>query len=1385
MATSRDLDEFHFYIQCHEAIQIVCDQAVLPCAENVIRDWHATKQIFLHSFNRQVTLQPCLHPTHCPARITDNKRRRQPHHCPVHPPPCQNCIQWCHAIESLFWSNGYPSWRNINPSKLFTDYVELAKAFAVSLPPGQSPTCLRDFDPASILKIMTKFGECHLNNPANHDVIQKVYQVRNNLCHKRIQDNLQVSLSTRNEFFDDIFNLVDLLENIHPTYFSTTQADDVRDHLQNIQTLPVTPEMEQRATRPLTAEMKQWMQQIVKDSEDELKEFMQKERKVLQDTMTDCTEAQTITLQDIITGQTNQQTITLQDQARQQTDKLTSHIDKASTSTEQTAKQRHEELQEDISHTEESAKKRHQELTSELEQLPERLIDKQEKITDVHLQGRIQKWRQQLKGHYLRNKREIRFGRRSIDIASMDELFVDLTYFEEQGNTTSEITSNVDSDSDLDTFFSCKDLEDTKRRKLESYKELFTLPDKHHILLYGEAGTGKTTHMSRIAYDWAKNEGYALSVRELLKFELVLVLDIRKFQSNQTLAEAIKRQLLPGATTDDIDQVLDCLRNKCLVLLDGFDEMPKGLKNHALSSPHLDYLFVMVTTRPHLRDHFCRRHKGYNLVQVSGFSKENVLIYIEKFFQKSNPNLAQKVQEIPLLQTMSSFPVLLVMICLLWEDSHEQDISFHSMTSLYKEAVSKYLNKPFDDKDGGLSKLEIQNVLLKVGEIALTELFANHMQIEEELFGNSDVVQTAIEIGLLVRAEGKLVDDSSVSFIHKTFQEFCAALYLSDLDSANQEEVLLRQLNKKNVDEMEHLLRFICGLNLQAARVIFPLVIQLKKSLSGSWMSDMRWELPALLLFEVDLSHSTNVEDRHHLHRQMQSSKLCCEKVKLNTAELLHYFGKNSDQFARDTWLNQIKIIDIQCEFSSIQTMLQGVGSMSLLEHAKVRIRKFEWMTPDIDVPPCQSLSELRLHTLDSDLVECNVISLASLLSFMPKLTKVSLNCIQLTGGLVIKPLILSQSLKEFHMSSSLLWRKEMCIVYVMPLVSLLSCMPALTKVSLDSIQLTSRLDGNPVILSQSLEFESVTEFDMRACTVHVMPLVRLLSCMPALPEVSLKGIKLTGELDCNPVILSQKKFEMSSSSSSSKHSVDVMPLVSLLSCMNAVTTVTLKDIELTGGLNGKRVILSKSLKEFDMSSSSSSCDCAVMPLVSLLSCMPKLLAVCISGIVLTGALDDNPVNLSKTLTTFYMSCHGLCGIYRIDVMSLVGLVRCMPGLTTVSLENAVITDLWNCNLEISSRKLKRFNIRSCTVSQDTLEYLRAYTPAQTKVSFVDCEDSDSRSCVIWHVQSSDSDVQGSDSDVQGSDSDVQGSDSDVQGSDSDVQDSFKQLPITMFFKPL
>ena len=56
-------------------------------------------------------------------------------------------------------------------------------------------------------------------------------------------------------------------------------------------------------------------------------------------------------------------------------------------------------------------------------------------FADPKIQIQIQKWREQLKDIYLLDRKGIRFGRSSIDVAEIDDLCVELELVEEQGKT--------------------------------------------------------------------------------------------------------------------------------------------------------------------------------------------------------------------------------------------------------------------------------------------------------------------------------------------------------------------------------------------------------------------------------------------------------------------------------------------------------------------------------------------------------------------------------------------------------------------------------------------------------------------------------------------------------------------------------------------------------------------------------------------------------------------------------------------------------------------------------------------------------------------------------------------------------------------------------------
>ena len=91
------------------------------------------------------------------------------------------------------------------------------------------------------------------------------------------------------------------------------------------------------------------------------------------------------------------------------------------------------------------------------------------------------------------------------------------------------------------------------------------------ILVYGEAGTGKSTLCKKLAYDWAKK----VEQSPLKNVPVVCALEFRKIQETETIVDAICNQLLSKDSTlgpDEIRKFIKANPDKIIIILDGFDE---------------------------------------------------------------------------------------------------------------------------------------------------------------------------------------------------------------------------------------------------------------------------------------------------------------------------------------------------------------------------------------------------------------------------------------------------------------------------------------------------------------------------------------------------------------------------------------------------------------------------------------------------------------------------------------------------------------------------------------------------------------------------------------------------------------------------------------------
>ena len=388
--------------------------------------------------------------------------------------------------------------------------------------------------------------------------------------------------------------------------------------------------------------------------------------------------------------------------------------------------------------------------------------------------------------------------------------------------------------------------EDSKSSKvLTTNVDLVTLENNqgqrvNRVLVTGDAGSGKSTTAANIAYKWAtlKDPQSPLS-----QFSLVFLLRMKDIvDSNVTLVDLIFQHILPEGSKIS-KEGLYCFiwehAKDILFIIDGMDEdSSDALKSksceiskllHNVNSK-LRQCCVILTTRPENVSDLGQDLVYYTEIKLKGFSLTNVRNYIVKYFRNDKAKvdkLIRKLQEESHILAMASIPVLLLMICLLWED---QSTIPKTKTQLYQETIGylwkRHKARPFRDptlgKDSDNEEFdeELKELLNQLGKVALQsiDLKGNKFIFTEKEF-EKDVCNVGCQVGILTREQSRsgLENKISVTFLHSTFQDFCAAVYLSYLSDTKQAKIdqfygKLFIFNERGTIYRKNVLEFCCGI---------------------------------------------------------------------------------------------------------------------------------------------------------------------------------------------------------------------------------------------------------------------------------------------------------------------------------------------------------------------------------------------------------------------------------------------------------------------------------------------------------------------------------------------------------------------------------------------
>ena len=467
------------------------------------------------------------------------------------------------------------------------------------------------------------------------------------------------------------------------------------------------------------------------------------------------------------------------------------------------------------------------------------------------------------------------------EFANMEDLFVHLEIIEEDKKPTGITTKELKSSGDLVCI----------ERKIGDSNEVEKI---NRLLVRGKPGAGKSSTVSKLAYDWACNKQDS----PISKYQLLFAITINQIETDTDFIDIIQDQLLPKISRQSLENFIQSNCSSICVLFDGYDEATeyfhrcKDIRN-VLCSRWLADACVIVTTRPNEVGKFCQNYGPFTQVKVKGFSVGGRQKYVDKFFQvseesKSDISTGKKVstgsffaaiEKSQRLQELSFIPIILSMLCMLWVEDANLPVS---VTSLYNEVIMHLAKHRFakntkDELDVSSIQTWVENVLSHIGKIAFEGLVKDKLVFKDSGFEKKQL-EDACSLGIVIkeRKRSRMSVTYHVTFLHKTLQEHCAALYWDRLVDTDRKtfDQHLEQIRRDNVFEMEYLLRFACGLSVKATEIILPHVVQIMCHHDQFRDGDDNvrpihentcQQIPLYLLQEAE-SNNSNIKESYKLH---------------------------------------------------------------------------------------------------------------------------------------------------------------------------------------------------------------------------------------------------------------------------------------------------------------------------------------------------------------------------------------------------------------------------------------------------------------------------------------------------------------------------------------
>ena len=371
-------------------------------------------------------------------------------------------------------------------------------------------------------------------------------------------------------------------------------------------------------------------------------------------------------------------------------------------------------------------------------------------------------------------------------------------------------------------------IDEIDKSKKPITKECLFRGDKRCIVVQGAAGIGKSTFGFELAQDWAQGTA------GLKQFKLVNLVQLRLPTTHSVTS--IRDFLHPEPSQELVDEIEFTKGEGVLLILDGFDELPKSMQDRAsvygrlIQGKYLPKARILITSRPTAAKQLERLSPPEQTlhVEILGFQLQNIQAYVSDIFS-AEPELQQAflkyISSNLVIRNMMYIPLHTAIVVELFRMKNAArrpgtETSYDvTLTELFKDLcrclLYRYMDsKPLDDLPS-FDQLKLNSLPESIqSNFASLSSHAYSSLLQQELIFDSlpaDFDHMGFMRTVAFQSNVPFAPPShSYSFLHLTLQEFLVALHLYQTQPASRHLSMIQQIPK---DHRNIVLRFLAGLS--------------------------------------------------------------------------------------------------------------------------------------------------------------------------------------------------------------------------------------------------------------------------------------------------------------------------------------------------------------------------------------------------------------------------------------------------------------------------------------------------------------------------------------------------------------------------------------------